>query len=172
MPTVRLVALLAYSVAVVALVIPDRDVFRLPVTESSLADPPLRLRLAAEVLRTAERLQAAQVGYAGMTPVEVLAWRVVLQSEQADSLFRDLLRSGTRPGQLYALAGLRFLVDIHRSDVGAYRSASQRLAQSRERVPTTIGCILSAAPLGSLVHEIDAGAWTDEFLAGRLLGKH
>jgi len=121
------------------------------------------LELAAEVLRTAERFNAAQVGYAGVTPPEALAWRVVMRSQRADSILENIIGTGTRPGQLYALAGLQLV------DSATYKTALRRFTRSDEPVPTMIGCIVSTIPLPTLVKEIDSGLWTRELMVGRLM---
>lgn len=168
MTTVRFLAVLAYSGALVALARPERAT----APAGAAPQPRSSLALAAQVLGEAEDFSAAQVGYAGVTPPEVLAWRVVLRSDQADSVFRGLIRSGARPAQLYALAGLQFLVQVGKSDSAAYRQAVRRIGRSRELVGTQIGCVGSTMPLDSLVRQIDAGLWTREFIAGRLLRGH
>src|SRR6266516_85413 len=76
---------------------------RQPVSESSQP-----LALAVAILRTSDHFTSAGIGYAGVTPNEVLAWRLIFKRPDADSLFQDLLNTATVAGQLYALAGLRF----------------------------------------------------------------
>jgi hypothetical protein len=103
------------------------------------------------------------IGPAGITSTQALAWRVVFQSPAADSVFRSLLIDATRPGQLYALAGL-FL-----TDPAAYaRAAAEQRAQGGE-VQTQLGCIVSRQPVAVLLNQLDRGEWSAEFIAGRPL---
>jgi hypothetical protein len=171
MSTMRLIAVLAYSAAVAGAAFKAVKAPR-PESQPNPSTISPSLGLAVEVLRSAERFSAAQVGYAGVTPPEVLAWNVILRNEHADSVFRALVVAPGHATQLYALAGLRFLVDVKRTDPEAYRAAVRALGHSREPVWKTVGCIGSQSPLADLVHEVDEGTWTQEFVAGRLLGKH
>src|SRR5712692_6237212 len=78
---------------------------------SALRPPPADpVVLAAEILRSSDRFASAALGPAASTSTQVLAWRVIIQSRAADSVFKSLLVSATRAGQLYALAGI-FLTD-------------------------------------------------------------
>jgi len=173
MNTTRLVAILAYSATVLliarpAVNAPSPSPMEHPLRKSRI----LQLSLAAEVLRSAYAFNAAQVGYGGITPTEVLAWRVIVQSPTRDSLFRDLLMTGTLAGQLYALAGLRYDLYVVGSDSSAYWSASARLHRNFQWVPTAIGCIGGSSMQNELAKEIDSGSWTREFITGRLLPHH
>jgi len=170
MTTARLTISLLYSVAVVALVIVPPPG---PTIHPQVSGPPiLSTVLAAQVLRDASEFSAAQVGFGGFTPPEVLAWRVVLHSDQADSIFQALITTGTPATELYGLAGLQFLLQFRNGDSSFYRAALWRLERSSELVRTQIGCIGSASPMKRLAREVDRGSWTREFLAGRLLGLH
>ena len=182
MTSVRLASILAYSAAVLVILPsalrtgfqgrieePDRPQRR---SERSPNRSALQLELAAEVLRNAVAFDAPQVGIAGITPTEVLAWRVVQQGQARDSIFTNLLATATPAGQLYALAGLRYSLYVVGADSSIYWSASSRLARSKRFVLTMIGCIGSFRPQDELVKEIDTGSWTAEFLAGHLRGQH
>jgi len=168
MTMVRLAVLLGYSYAVTAAVLGRVEPSRVPTQPKPLRNPPVEL--AIEVLSASDRLFAAQVGYAGLNPPQVLAWRVLLISPHADSLFSELLDRGTRPGQLYALAGLRWLREFGRLDPKRYSAALQRLESGPrdEMVPTQIGCIGGAQSLRSLLAEVTSGLWGRELLSGRL----
>ena len=172
MNTTRLIAILAYSAAVLLIARPVAY-SPSPVPAEQVRKPrTVQLALAGEVIRGAVAFNAAQVGFAGITPTEVLAWRVILQSPGRDSVFRDLLETATSAGQLYALAGLRYGLYVVGTDSSEYWSASARLSRKSQWVLTTIGCIGSRAPLNELVKQIDSGSWTSEFIAGRLLNHH
>ncbi len=168
MTMVRLAVLLGYSYAVTTAVLARVESSRFPAQPNPFRNAPVELAL--EVLGASDRLFAAQVGYAGLNPPEVLAWRVLLISPRADSLFFELLNRGTRPGQLYALAGLRWLREFGRLDPKRYSAALQRLESGPrdEMVPTQIGCIGAAQSLRSLLTEVNSGLWGRELLIGRL----
>src|SRR5690349_17309726 len=51
--------------------------------------------LATAILRHAERLASSERGESVTIPVEVLAWRAILQSAEARTTFEDLARAGT-----------------------------------------------------------------------------
>ena len=172
MTTARLAVILGYSAGVLALVRPSRPVPTNSSVERSRSASALQLSLAAEVLRTAVAFDAARIGYAGLTPAEVLAWRVVYQSQARDSVFRNLLETATAPGRLYALAGLRFSLYVLGADSSKYWLASKRLRQSKTRVLTMVGCIGSMTPQDELVREIDSGSWTQDFIAGHVFARH
>jgi len=125
--------------------------------------PATPIQLAAATLRFAESFDAAQVGFAGITPPEVLAWRIILQNPHRDSIFTTILSDASRPGQLYALAGLYF------TDRAAYYRAARDQRRRGGDISSTIGCIGAQRSVTSIIEEMDKGWWTQEFLAGRLI---
>ena len=150
---------LTWSLAAIWLLRPARPAPSVPVP----IHHNTALELAATVLREADRFYAAQTGYGGFNPPEVLAWRYILPSDRADSVFKAILHDGPRPGQLYALAGL-YLIDSV-----AYKRESRRLRSLAGDVPTVIGCIVGARSVSSVLDDMDRGWWTKEFLAARLI---
>jgi len=158
-PRVVPLASLIWSFGVVALVVPRMTALREPVTaEPNQPSQPLDIALA--ILRNAERFSSAGVGVAGITPNEVMAWRVISFRADAESTFLKLLDTGTPAGQLYALAGLRF-----RNDSVFARKASRFKARA-DQVQTIRGCIGGAATFGELVAEITKGDWVRDYLRG------
>jgi hypothetical protein len=151
-----------WSFGVIALVLgalpQDRELASQPVLDGS---QPLALAIA--VLRTSDHFTSAGIGYTGITPNEVLAWRVIFNRPDADSIFQDLLNTSTAAGQLYALAGLRF------SNSGAFSKAAARLQGKLSLVQTVRGCIVSTQTVAEVVGEIRQGDWVREFIAGRLI---
>src|ERR1051325_11544014 len=93
-------ASMGLSLSVVALVLKSG----LPVAPLASKQDPLSVSIA--VLKQSEAFKAAAVGAAGITPNEVLAWRVIFHSPDRYSVFRDVLATGSPSGRLYALAGL------------------------------------------------------------------
>src|SRR5437588_5967700 len=153
---------LAWSFGVIALVLRAAPVgSRQPGQTPPPAAQPLDLAIA--ILRSSERFTSAGIGYAGLTPNEVLAWRVVFHSPDADSIFQNLLGNASVAGQLYALAGLRF------NDSNAFAKAAARLRARAGRVQTIRGCIVGSLTVAEAVREIERGDWTREFIAGRLI---
>jgi hypothetical protein len=159
------VASLAWSFGVIAVVLHSptvRQPVAVPHATASLAGDPVAL--AVSYLTHADRFYAASVGYAGITPPQVLAWQIIYRSPHAAETFRRLTGDGsTLAGQLYGLAGLYFL------DSAAYRSAMIGLRAKGGVVSTMQGCIVSDEQLGLILSEIDKGEWSREFVVGRLL---
>jgi len=89
-----------------------------------------------------------------VTPAEVLAWRAIAASADADGVSRAVLRTGSRPGQLYALTWLRD------RDPQAYRRAAADLRRRGGDVEAQQGCIVFGAPIAVLLDEIERGDWT------------
>jgi len=149
-----------WSYAVLALLLKSPQLTREAKQESAdLKDPT---SLANAILERAPGFSSVAVGETALTPTEVLAWRVILQSPQADATFKRLLVSASVAGQLYALTGLRL------TDHAYYQQAVKRMRMSGGSVRTTRGCIVSTEHVADLVREIDDGTWTREFLAGRM----
>ena len=156
---------LAWSFAVIALVL--KSGFFDPSTPSPSPSPQptgdQRLAMPVDVLTHAEGFYAASVGFAGMTPNEVLAWRAIAQSTDHQALFERLFMSASLPGRLYALAGLWL------GDRAEFDRAARQLRANGGSVRTMRGCIMAEASVASLVAEIEKGNWSREFIMGRLL---
>ena len=170
MTLVRMAAVLAYGYAVTATVLSRVPPGHIPDQSRQWRSPTVELAL--EVLAESDRLYAAQVGFAGVNPPQLLAWRVILLNPHADSLLFELINRSARPGQLYALAGLRWLRDYGRLDPNRYNAALQRLKSGPddEMVLTQIGCIGGSQSIRSLLVEVDSGLWGRKLLTGRLQG--
>ena len=128
-----------------------------------MSEGPQSLAIAVAILRTSDHFTSAGIGYAGITPNEVLAWRVIFNRPDADRIFQDVLNTATVAGQVYALAGLRF------SNSGAFTKAAARLQGNLGLVQTIRGCIVSTQTVAELVEDIRQGDWVREFIAGRLI---
>jgi len=125
---------------------------------AGLSDP---VALAARILRDADRFTSAAVGPGAIMSTYALAWRVVAQSSAPDSVFRAILATGSRPGKLYALAGL-FLTDR-----ATYARSSFYERLQGGQVLTQMGCIVGEQQVTSILDGMDRGEWTREFLTGR-----
>ena len=131
-------ASIGWSLGVIALVLKS-GLLSPPAVPPLVTMDPLSLSVA--VLKQSETFKAAAVGVAGITPDEVLAWRVIFSSPNRDEAFRDVLVSGSVAGRLYALAGLRF------GDGNEFAAAAKRLKAHGGLVTTVRGCIVSSESL-------------------------
>jgi hypothetical protein len=158
----RLVPLagIGWSFGVIALLLKSPLIASPQVTITT--DDPLALSIA--VLKQSESFKASAVGIAGITPNEVLAWRVVFNSPNRDEAFQSIIASGSISGQLYALAGLWF------GDATQFAAALKVVSRRGGAVQTLKGCIGGSQPLSELLREIQTGSWSTDFLsAGRIV---
>jgi hypothetical protein len=116
---------------------------------------------ALSVLASSPQFYSAQVGIGGTIPPQVYAWNALLQMPRADTLFATLLRVGTLPGQLYALAGLYY------ADSLAFRAAAPRLAQLHASVQVMRGCSSLSWDVADLVQDIRTGSWSMDLATAR-----
>ena len=154
-------ASLAWSFGVIALVLPRLPLVAPPSEPIALpaASPG---DMAVLIQRHAQRFSSAGVGYAGLTPNEVMAWRVIFFRTGGESTFVRLLDDATPAGQLYALAGLRFAF----ANEELFAKAAARLARRTDRVHVIRGCIGFEASVAELVAEIRKGEWVRDYLRG------
>ena len=121
---------------------------------------------ALRVLRTTPTFASASVGYGGVVPDALVAWRTVLSHPAASELFVDLLHRGTAEGRAYALAGLRAI------DPRLFLHRARSLRGSAEPVKTMVGCILGMTTMAQVVAELDRGLWIEEFVTASRLRYH
>lgn len=156
-------ASLAWSFGVIALVLqatPKIDQSAKAPLPPGDESPPIML--AVKYLMHTDRFYAASVGYAGLTPPQVLAWQVVLHDPHAVQIFKTLSGDlSTNAGRLYGLAGL-YVVDRDE-----YRVMATELRRWGGIVSTMQGCIVSDRSAADIIAEMDQGEWSREFLAGR-----
>lgn len=129
----------------------------------SLAMPPVEapIQLAVDVLSQATALKSAAVGFAGSTPTEVLAWRLLVEAPFADSLFLRVLSQSQRPaGKLWALAGLRVVAPQ------VFEREAVTLEAGRIEVQTIVGCSLGTRPVRVVIRELRRFHWVREYLGG------
>jgi hypothetical protein len=146
-----------------ALFTPTRSRPRTTVQPETTLLAPLPLGLAEAVLAKAERLNAVQVGYAGITPPEALAWRIIARDPSGREIFEGLLGVPSRPARVYALIGLRWL------GAPSYAAATAALRAQGGTIDVTVGCLGSSEPISRILDDIDSGHWGAEFMRGRLL---
>jgi hypothetical protein len=105
-----------------------------------------------EILLSADKFYGAHVGFGGITPPTVFAYRDLLDRPNADDSFKDLIKTATLPGRLYGLAGVYF------TDPSSLPDLSRRFLESSESVPAFFGCILSDTQVKELAQRIVDGS--------------
>lgn len=166
------VVTLAWLLGFLALPLPrDRGTPRGPVMLApapSRPQPPLTpprspaLELAITTLRHTPRLYGAQIGSAGITPAEALAWQLVARSPEAAPLFASLTAAPSRAAQLYGLAGL------YLTDRVTYEQEWRRQRTLGGTVSVMIGCRVTEELVATVLSDIAQGYWTAQLLTGRL----
>ena len=156
-------ASLAWSFGVIALVLQSSPKINRPGPQLSLGDESRSpVMLAFAYLSRTDRFYAASVGYAGVTPPQVLAWQIVFRDPNAVQMFRALSSDqSTTAGRLYGLAGLYLL------DSAEYHALAPQLSRWGGVVSTMQGCIISGRSAADIIAEMDRGEWSREFLVGR-----
>jgi hypothetical protein len=90
----------------------------------------------------------------GQLSSETLAWRVLANSQNADSLFRRLFLRGTSPARLYALIGL------HESNPRQYQLLKTRLVTDTTHLDFWTPCEKGyGVPLEQLMTDSRIAAW-------------
>jgi hypothetical protein len=105
-----------------------------------------------EILLSTDKFYGAHIGFGGITPPTVYAYRDLLDQPNADDSFKELIEEGTMPGRLYGLAGVYF------TDPSSLPELSRRFLESSESVPAFFGCILSDAQVKDLAQRIVDGS--------------
>ncbi|MEO8037028.1 MAG: hypothetical protein ABI837_21555 [Acidobacteriota bacterium] len=104
------------------------------------------------VLRDADFFSGPAVGFGGVTPPEMSAFRHFAHHERGAKVFRYLLLTGSLPAKMYALTGLR------RSSPVFFTVAVQPFKFIPGSVPTFFGCIISGETIASLVRSEEPDA--------------
>lgn len=110
----------------------------------------LREHDAFEYLRTADDLEMPAVGIGGSPSYGFIAMRIVARSKQPDAAFKELLRTGSTAGQLYALIGLR------RTDRFFFESVFRAYANRTDDIGVFSGCVPRVEPIGPIVRAVNA----------------
>ena len=113
-----------------------------------------------ETLLSADKFYGAHIGFGGITPPTVYAYRDLLDHPNADDMFKELIEEGTMPGRLYGLAGVYF------TDPSSLPDLSRRFLESSESVPAFFGCILSDTQVKDLAQRIVDGSLPRELRDG------
>ena len=104
------------------------------------------------ILRDAEFFSGPAVGYGGLTPPEMVAFRHFARHSRGGTTFKYLLLTGSLPAKMYALTGLR------RSNPTFFRVAVQPFKLLPVFVPTFFGCIIGGERAASLVESDEPDA--------------
>jgi hypothetical protein len=100
---------------------------------------------AYQVLLKAERFEEGPVGYAAQDSKLVVALSTLSNESLAGEAFKELLKSATLPGQLYALCGLYY------ADHPFFLEVIENYKNIQEIVETQSGCIISGESVRELV---------------------
>ena len=166
MSTDRLVwnlSLLAWSAGIVAVglayreEVPEKRIISVVDVRWSPDSASTLERAAMVELSKAPSLMESRVGYIGVVPEEVRAWRLLRESPRASRLFQQLLDGSTLPGRLYALAGLQAIES--RKFEEAFTAIGLLTLQ---HVQTTHGCLVQEEPLETVLAEVRSGWWSRE----------
>jgi hypothetical protein len=84
----------------------------------------------------------------------VIAYKVVLQSKQADAYFKSILKDSDLPGQLYALTG------IYSTDNGSLCELLTPFLGNKQQVLLHRGCTLRKKSVSLVAEEIWEGIWS------------
>lgn len=158
--TVRLLALvsLAWWFGFVAFVFPRVRSASAP--DITFRQPARSAYLAVSILRNAEQFSSASVGFVGITPNEVIAWRAIAYGEDAENTLVQLVRSASPAGQLYALAGLRF------RNEAAFAREARRFKNRSDQVSVASGCLVGSVSFKEILAQIERGEWIKGFVRG------
>ena len=131
---------------------------QVPRQSARLADSE---ELAMRVLMQAKRFTSATVGFGGITPPEVLAWRVIAEREDAEVRFATLAASANLATASFGAAGLAYVAPNRLPGV-------RRLQAERLELPvaTMQGCILADRDFGTLINELETGEWWPAYIRG------
>ena len=123
------------------------------------APAPDPAELALLVLERAERFTSGAVGPGGITPPEVLAWRVTAQQPDAEQRFARLVISQNGAAAAFGLAGMAYVAP------GRLPIARRVIARrATTRVATLRGCVPGTETLGVLLEQLAAREWWPEYL--------
>ncbi len=122
---------------------------------------PEEVRKASESLVVTRLFAFGGVGEAGTVSPGEKAFRTVVASAKAVSLFRTTLARGTPEAKLYALCGLR------RLDPRSFKAASKDLVTANPKVTTMTGCIVWHEQAATLVKKLAEGRYDDHLFGGQ-----
>jgi hypothetical protein len=104
-------------------------------------------------LSKVERFAFGPTGYAGVTSAGERDFTTVLGRGSALTDFEKLLAEGNLQAKSYALVG------IHKLNPTRFEQLARPLRDSKERVTTMKGCIISHEPLALVLKQIESGKY-------------
>lgn len=142
------------TMAVLALTIPLA--LRVRGLEPSSPSMTGRERAAFDYLRTAKVFEMRYVGFDGGRSRGYLAMRILQRSASAADAFEELALSGTMPGQLYGLCGLR------ETRPALYARLLPRYRDSKEEVGVATGCTINSVDVATFARKMPPHAFDGE----------
>lgn len=130
---------------------PSASVAQSGTSDDSQLTLPSRER-SINVLTNTNVFAGTAVGEGAEPSEEALAFARIFNQEDADALFKQLLKQGTLAGQLYALCGLYF------SDQPVFQSAVTSLKDSKYEVDLYWGCLRWSRPASELAQSSSPAA--------------
>ncbi|KAA3604960.1 MAG: hypothetical protein DWQ01_20360 [Planctomycetota bacterium] len=122
-----------------------------PCPPAEATAPAIRPPLSAQgqqdldLLLSTPRFTDDAIGVGGETPEEVLAWRRLIRTPQAESAFLYLLERGEAPGQLFALCALYSLAPA------TFQRKLPEFRRRKDEVEFQRGCVISRQAIGEIV---------------------
>lgn len=114
----------------------------------------LNVSEAIEILRNTRHFGGTHRGRSCRLLDTVIAYKVVLQSKQADAYFKSILKDSDLPGQLYALTG------IYSTDNGSLCELLTPFLGNKQQVLLHRGCTLRKKSVSLVAEEIWEGIWS------------
>ena len=118
------------------------------------------VHVALDSIGSMDELLGASVGYVGITPGVVRAFRLLTRQRNAPALFQKMLEQPRRAAQLYGLAGL-YLVDRN-----AMNSAAPSLLEAHDTVEVVFGDVESPLPVARVARAIVNGKLPRSLMGG------
>lgn len=104
-------------------------------------------------LSKVERFAFGPTGYAGVTSAGEKDFRTLLGRSSALTDFEKLFAKGNLQAKSYALVG------IHKLDPTRFGQLARPLRDSKDRVATMKGCIISHEPFAFILKQIESGKY-------------
>ena len=106
-----------------------------------------------ERLSKVKQFAFGPTGYAGVTSAGEKDFRTVLGRSSALTDFEKLFGEGNLQAKSYALIG------IHKLNPTRFKELARPLLDSKERVTTMKGCIISGEPFAFILKQIESGKY-------------
>jgi hypothetical protein len=121
---------------------------------ATVLQAPLTVDETFERLAKVEIFAFGPVGYAGTTSAGEKDYKAILSRPTALADFERLYSSGNVMAKAYALVGIRNFSPER------FIALAQPMRNSKERITTMHGCIVSHESLGAIVKQIESGRYS------------